>query len=97
MQISLTPELEELVNEKVASGLYDDASEVVRDALRLMDRQDAVYKLKLERLRELLIQGGEQSGDFTVPWRTYSMKSAPRGVCRCAGGFGRLNPGGARP
>jgi len=30
MQISLTPELEELVNEKVASGLYDDASEVVR-------------------------------------------------------------------
>ena len=66
MQISLTPELEELVNEKVASGLYDDASEVVRDALRLMDRQDAVYKLKLERLRELLIQG-EQSGDFTGP------------------------------
>lgn len=66
MQISLTPELEELVNEKVASGLYDDASEVVRDALRLMDRQDAVYKLKLERLRERLIQG-EQSGDFTGP------------------------------
>jgi antitoxin ParD1/3/4 len=66
MQISLTPELEELVNEKVASGLYDDASEVVRDALRLMDRQDAVYKLKLERLRELLLQG-EQSGDFTGP------------------------------
>ena len=66
MQISLTPELEELVNEKVASGLYDDASEVVRDALRRMDRQDAVYKLKLERLRELLIQG-EQSGDFTGP------------------------------
>ncbi len=31
-----------------------------------MDRQDAVYKLKLERLRELLIQG-EQSGDFTGP------------------------------
>ncbi|MGH8478483.1 MAG: ribbon-helix-helix domain-containing protein [Gammaproteobacteria bacterium] len=45
---------------------HDDASEVVRDALRLMDRQDAVYKLKLERLRELLIQG-EQSGDFTGP------------------------------
>jgi antitoxin ParD1/3/4 len=66
MQISLTPELEELVNAKVASGLYDDASEVVRDALRLMDRQDAAYKLKLERLRELLIQG-EQSGDFTGP------------------------------
>jgi antitoxin ParD1/3/4 len=64
MHVSLTPELEELVKEKVASGLYNNASEVVREALRLMHQQDAVYKLKLERLRELLIEG-KQSGDFT--------------------------------
>ncbi len=64
MHVSLTPELEELVKEKVASGLYNNASEVIREALRLMHQQDAVYKLKLERLRELLIEG-EQSGDFT--------------------------------
>jgi antitoxin ParD1/3/4 len=61
MHVSLTPQLEELVKEKVASGLYNNASEVIRETLRLMHQQDAVYKLKLERLRELLIEG-EQSG-----------------------------------
>jgi antitoxin ParD1/3/4 len=36
MNVSLTPELERLVNEKVESGLYQTASEVVREALRLL-------------------------------------------------------------
>jgi putative addiction module CopG family antidote len=36
MNVSLTPELERLVREKVASGLYNNASEVVREALRAM-------------------------------------------------------------
>jgi len=35
MHISLTPELERIVRDKVESGLYNNASEVVRDALRL--------------------------------------------------------------
>ncbi len=35
MNISLTPELEEAVRSKVASGLYNNASEVIREALRL--------------------------------------------------------------
>jgi len=34
MHISLTPELENIIKEKVASGLYNNASEVVREALR---------------------------------------------------------------
>jgi antitoxin ParD1/3/4 len=40
MNVSLTPELEELVTEKVRSGLYQTASEVVRDALRLLKQRD---------------------------------------------------------
>lgn len=40
MNVSLTPELERLVNEKVESGLYQTASEVVREALRLMKERD---------------------------------------------------------
>ncbi|MDR1282127.1 MAG: type II toxin-antitoxin system ParD family antitoxin [Opitutaceae bacterium] len=36
MSISLTPELDSVVKGKVASGLYNNASEVVRDALRSM-------------------------------------------------------------
>lgn len=40
MNVSLTPELEALVNEKVRSGLYHTASEVVREALRLLKNRD---------------------------------------------------------
>jgi len=41
MNISLTPELEKAVKEKVDSGLYNNASEVIREALRLSLKQDA--------------------------------------------------------
>ena len=40
MNVSLTPELEALVNDKVRSGLYQTASEVVREALRLLKQRD---------------------------------------------------------
>jgi antitoxin ParD1/3/4 len=40
MNVSLTPELERLVNRKVSSGMYQTASEVVRDALRLLKEKD---------------------------------------------------------
>ena len=44
MNVSLTPELEALVNEKVRSGLYQTASEVVREALRLLKLRDDEYR-----------------------------------------------------
>lgn len=40
MNVSLTPELERFVAEKVASGRYRSASEVVRAALRLLEREE---------------------------------------------------------
>lgn len=40
MNVSLTPELEQLVNDKVKSGFYQTASEVVREALRLLNERD---------------------------------------------------------
>ena len=42
MNVNLTPKLEDMVKKKVASGLYNSASEVVREALRLMEEQDRV-------------------------------------------------------
>jgi len=51
MNVSLTPELEHLVQEKVASGLYNSASEVVREALRLMQQRDEIRRVRLEELR----------------------------------------------
>ncbi len=40
MNVSLTPQLETLIRQKVETGRYNNASEVVREALRLLDDQD---------------------------------------------------------
>jgi antitoxin ParD1/3/4 len=40
MNVSLTPELEKFVSVKVESGRYNSASEVVREALRLLEEHD---------------------------------------------------------
>ena len=49
MNVSLTPELERVVNEKVESGMYQTASEVVREALRLLkERDDARQRLRAD-------------------------------------------------
>jgi antitoxin ParD1/3/4 len=57
INVNLTPQLEELVRSKVASGLYASASEVVREALRLMDEQDRLRAAKFEQLRNDVHQG----------------------------------------
>jgi antitoxin ParD1/3/4 len=62
MNVNLTPQLEALVKQKVASGLYSSASEVVREALRLMEEQDSIRAIKLEQLRQD-IRDGLNSGD----------------------------------
>ena len=55
MHVSLTPELEDIVKKKVESGLYNNASEVVREALRFMElNQELVFQMKLDRLRSHL-------------------------------------------
>lgn len=46
MNVSLTPRLEEIVRQKVQSGLYNNASEVVREAIRQMDERDRFNRLK---------------------------------------------------
>lgn len=61
MHISLTPELEARIKAKVDSGLYNNASEVVREALRFMDiHEDWIHEIKLANLREQLKAGVEQ-------------------------------------
>ena len=64
MHVSLTPQLEELVRRKVESGLYNSASEVVREALRLLGERDRLREMRLEELRRE-IQRGLDSGPAT--------------------------------
>ncbi|HWG20349.1 MAG TPA: type II toxin-antitoxin system ParD family antitoxin [Terracidiphilus sp.] len=47
MNVSLTPELEKFVSGKVASGLYNSASEVVREALRLLEEHDRARSVQI--------------------------------------------------
>ena len=63
----LTPELEQLVQQKVQSGLYVSASEVVREGLRLLQERDGLRTLRLTELRKQVALGLEQleSGDAT--------------------------------
>lgn len=52
MNITLAPELEQIVNQRMASGLYNSASEVIREALRLLQEQDEPLEYLLEELRK---------------------------------------------
>jgi len=76
MNINLSPQLEELVRNKVASGFYNSASEVVREALRLMDAQDRLRETKLNQLRQD-IQDGLYSGEAT-DWNPDEVKQEGR-------------------
>jgi antitoxin ParD1/3/4 len=76
INVSLTPQLEEMVRQKVAGGLYNSVSEVVREALRLMDAQDRLQAVKLEQLRQD-IQNGLESGNPTS-WNAEEIKQAGR-------------------
>ena len=64
MNISLNPHFEELVKGKVQSGLYNSVSEVMREALRLLEERDQLRDLRLEELRSE-IQKGINSGEAT--------------------------------
>lgn len=57
MNVSLTPELEGMINEKVGSGMYNSASEVVRAGLRLIQQNDEIHAKKLAALRYDLQKG----------------------------------------
>ena len=60
MNVSLTPELEHWVDERVRSGRYASASEVIREALRLLEDQEAAKQRGLESVRLKIDRGLDQ-------------------------------------
>ncbi len=62
MNVDLTPELELLVQNKVQSGCFNSASEVVREALRLMDAKDELRAIQLTELRSRIDKGLAEAG-----------------------------------
>ena len=57
MNVSLPPELEARVRQRVESGMYGSASEVIREALRLFEAYEQVKTAKLDSLRQDIAQG----------------------------------------
>ena len=86
MNVSLTPELEQLVNNRVQSGLYQTASEVVREALRLLKQRDedrAALNAD-ERAGLLQLERGEGRAMDTTSTRALAAAIKKRGRARLA-------------
>ncbi|NOX08801.1 MAG: type II toxin-antitoxin system ParD family antitoxin [Gammaproteobacteria bacterium] len=62
MNVSLSSTFETYIQKQLDDGIYNNASEVIREALRLKMQQDEIYHTRLESLRTAIIQG-EESGD----------------------------------
>lgn len=56
MNVSLTPELESFVNAKVDTGRYNSASEVVREALRLLEEHESIRARQVQAFNEELVR-----------------------------------------
>lgn len=57
INVSLPPELEARVRQRVESGMYGSASEVIREALRLFEAYELVKASKLDSLRQDIARG----------------------------------------
>ena len=64
MNISLTPALEKFVNDKVATGLYNSVSEVIREAIRLLISKESVSQEQLIKLNRDIEEGLNDSVVF---------------------------------
>jgi antitoxin ParD1/3/4 len=76
MNVSLTPELERYVQEKVSTGMYYSASEVIREGLRLLQERDRMQEIQMQQLKQE-IQTGLDSGE-TTPLNMKEVKTQAR-------------------
>ena len=80
--VNLTDELDSFVLGKVKSGRYENASEVVRAALRTFEREEQQYEAKLTVLRAAIDEGdasGVAKGDvFARVRKKLNLASTPR-------------------
>lgn len=60
MNVSLTPKLEQWIQEKVSTGFYTSSSEVVREALRIMEQFESERAHQLESLKKDILLGVDQ-------------------------------------
>jgi antitoxin ParD1/3/4 len=84
MNVSLTPELEKFVGDKVGSGLYNNASEVIRESLRLLKEHDEIrvkWREQIERgwleaQAERVVDGSKAMADARTRLKSRAKKRA---------------------
>lgn len=69
MNVSITPELEKFIQSRVQSGMYQSASELVREALRLLAERDELRKRRIEAMDQFIQVGLDSAarGEFVDP------------------------------
>jgi antitoxin ParD1/3/4 len=83
--VNLTQELDSFLLARVKSGRYENASEVVRAALRTLEREERTYEAKLEALRAAIDEGdrsGVIEGDVFAQVREALKLTAKTSLCR---------------
>ena len=80
--VNLTDELDRFVLEEVKMGRYENASEVVRAALRTLEREEQEYEAKMAALRAAIDEGdssGVADGNvFARVRKTLKLPKTPR-------------------
>jgi antitoxin ParD1/3/4 len=86
MNVSLTPELEQFVSSKVGTGRYNSASEVVREALRLLEEHDRARSAQIAAFNQELghrlasLDRGEQVDPTVARERIKGRSQARRNI-----------------
>ncbi|ADZ92026.1 type II toxin-antitoxin system ParD family antitoxin [Marinomonas mediterranea] len=62
MNVNLSPVFEDYIKQQLDTGMYNNASEIIREALRIKMQQDEVYQAKLIALRAA-VTAGLESGE----------------------------------
>ena len=68
LNVSLAPDVAQIIEEKVGSGMYPSANDVIREGLRLLNEQEAVRQMRLHELRREIQKGVDslERGDAKV-------------------------------
>lgn len=64
MNVSLTPELEKYVHNKVSGGMYTSASEVIRESLHIMHSYEDLQQKRIMELNDAIAVGMKQLGNL---------------------------------
>jgi antitoxin ParD1/3/4 len=66
MNVNLSTTFEDYIKQQLDNGLFNNASEVIRDALRLKMQQDEMYQTKLTALRFAIVEGIESGAPIPL-------------------------------